>query len=197
MQYTAIYQLKYCNQISTIVGSQPYKYLNYNLLEAALKAKFGRITAYFEYIKRDASWYYQAKKKGTLKVVDLEIACDHAGIHPADVLKDRADDDGSIVEDAAIASRLQQLVNATTGTTLDFALKTGIQHVELKYLIDKSGRLTMSMLKRILVNFPNTNTLWLLHGQGKMFMIEESKEHLEQMVADKQRIIDLLESKNK
>lgn len=179
------------------MGSQSYKYLNYSILESALKAKFGKITGYFAHIKRDASWWYHAKNRGTLKVVDLEIACDHAGIHPSDVMKDRADDDGSIVEDAAIASRIQQLVNATTGTTLDFALKTGIQHVELKHHIDKSGRFQMSMLKRILINFPNTNAMWLLHGRGKMFLIEESKEHLEQMVADKQRIIDLLESQKK
>jgi len=184
-----------CHDLLTIVSSHPYKYLNYSLLEAALKAKFGKITGYFDHINRDGSWWYRAKDNGTLKVVDLEIACDAAGINPADVMSELLIDDGSKLEDAAIASRINQMINATTGNSLDFALKTGIQHSELKHIITKSGRLTMSGLKRIIVNFPATNVKWLLHGNGEMFLEQESKAVLMATIDDKNEIIQLLRSK--
>jgi len=177
------------------VRSKAYKYLNFSLLESALKARFGKITGYFEHIDRNSGWWYRAKENGTLKVVDLEIACDAAGISPADVMSGLLIDDGSNLEDAAIASRIIQMINATTGNSLDFALKTGIQHSELKHIITKSGRLSMSGLKRIIVNFPSTNVKWLLHGHGEMFLEQESKAVLMATIDDKNEIIQLLRSK--
>jgi hypothetical protein len=173
----------------------PYKYLNFKLLEAALKAKFGKITAYFDHVGRDGSWYYKAKRTGSFKVSDLEIACDVAGIKPIDVLSDTLIESGSKLEDAAIASRLAQLVQATTGNTLDFSLKSGILHSELKHILEKSGHLNISGLKRILVNFPLVNAIWLLHGNGAMFIDPDKISVMAQALKDKTEIIDLLRSK--
>lgn len=176
------------------MSEQPYKYLNYSVLESALKARFGKITGYFEHINRYAAWWYKAKTNGTLKVKDLEEACDAAGIPVSAVFGTDLNAEKSSLEDIATAQRVSELIKATTGSTLDFALKTGINHQELNQYLDNAQELSMANLKRILVNFPNVNTIWLVFGTGDMFSDTETKENLRQIIADKVRIIELLET---
>ena len=184
------------------MSEQPYKYLDFNILEAALKRKFGRITAYFEVINRAPSYWYKAKKTGSFRVRDLEAACDAAGITPADVMGSKLVSDSSILANAEISLRLKLFINNTGGDILDFAKKTGIRSSELKSIVEKGHALDLDSLRKILQHYPDLNCNWLLHGRGEITLNQKSLESLQvtidtllESLEDKKELIKFLKNK--
>ncbi len=167
---------------------------SYQKIERIATQKFGSVDAFIKHLERSSPWWYKAKKAQSLKVRDLETIAAALGCSPTDFfLADSGSGTLSTILEGEISARVQQICATVCVNEADFAIKTGMEPGRYQAIINQSSSFALDDLIRILNAFPNLSAPWILQGIGSMIVQQPSDiEALRELVADKQRIIDLL-----
>ncbi|MCP4789180.1 MAG: helix-turn-helix domain-containing protein [Gammaproteobacteria bacterium] len=171
-------------------------WLDYNRLEGLIKARFGSVSALLDKMNRKAAWYYRARKESTLKVRDLETICAMLDVSPSEMFVEKGNkaEQPRANYSAGISSRVSELVAMLATSQKEFSTKTGVTPTHLSYIVSQGGKPGLRTLQQIIVAYPTLSARWLLLGSGTMMDQGDNAESLARELADKQKIIDLLQT---
>jgi len=95
----------------------------------------------------------------------------------------------------SINSRIVFLIDALEkGRRVDFAEKIGVPQGSLHGIVGKrQSEPYYRILNKILINYPNVNSRWLMLGEGEPFVNETQKQEKKEVVADSLLISTFLE----
>lgn len=191
-------QIKFAKNI-VMDHESTFTWFEYQIMEGLIKSSTGSIDALLKKIERTPAWYFRARKNASLKVRDLETICQEIGAHPSELFRKHivgsmADENETIYGGtAAISHRIGDITHLLAGSQKEFAKRTGINTSHLSYVINQAGEPGLLTVMRILRTFPNVSARWLLFGQGNTLADSETLETMKRSLADKEKIIELLQ----
>ncbi len=74
---------------------------------------------------------------------------------------------------STIKERILQILKSEDMNYSKFALKLGVQPSSISHIVSGRNKPSLEFLQKVLRKFPNINPLWLIIGDGEMFVKKE------------------------
>jgi transcriptional regulator with XRE-family HTH domain len=69
--------------------------------------------------------------------------------------------------------RIRRIIEQEGLSQSEFALKLGVQRSNISHILSGRNKPSMDFVQKLLINFPNINSDWLILGKGNMYKKQE------------------------